>query len=89
MNCVQMLIKVTPEIQIQIEEYCLNAGVNISDYFQRLHLDNMQLKDELENPEKYMDNTVSDDFSGKVPVKNFHDIKVEIDQPLKKLKSKK
>lgn len=37
MSDVNVLIKVTRAEQIEIEEYCINAGKKISDYFIELH----------------------------------------------------
>jgi len=52
MTGVQMLITVSPKEQVEIEEYCVNAGVSISDYFLDLHRSNM-------NVEEYINENIS------------------------------
>lgn len=37
MSDINVMIKVTRQEQIEIEEYCINAGKKISDYFIELH----------------------------------------------------
>lgn len=38
----QILIDVSREIQIEIEDHCINEGYNFSDYFVSLHKANME-----------------------------------------------
>lgn len=37
MDIIEILIKCPRDIQIEIEEYCINQGVDFSKYFLKLH----------------------------------------------------
>lgn len=50
MDTVDILIKCPKDIQIEIEELCINVGIDFTKYFLQLHKENMQLKYDLMNP---------------------------------------
>lgn len=48
MSDINLMIKVTRQQQISIEEYCINAGLSMSEHLTKLHDDFLAAKEEME-----------------------------------------
>jgi len=65
MSNVDILITCPRDLQIEIEEHCINQGVDFTKYFLGLHRENMQLKEDLKKGPDWKDILVNPKPEGK------------------------
>lgn len=82
MDTIGILIQCPKDIHIQIEELCINQGIDLTRYFLKLHHDSQVLKgQEYREPVRLK-------IDGTSPVKDAY-IKLEEKEPTPKFKGKK